>query len=79
MDDEVQCTFCGIGVPSDEEQIHINTMHKEEDEALGEYEAPMYTAPEYKAPKYEAPDINELRKLTREVHNINGTMNDLSS
>ena len=59
-------------------------MHKEEDEALGQLEAPVYTAPKYEipvyqAPKYEAPDANELRKLTREVRDINGAMNDFSS
>ena len=27
-------TFCGLGIPSYEEQFHILSMHKEEDKAL---------------------------------------------
>lgn len=64
MDDIVQCAYCGEGVPSDEEQHHINIMHQDEDEEIDEYEAP---------------DNSELRKLAREVRDINDAMNDLSS
>ena len=83
-DEEVQCGFCGIGILSEEEQNHINIMHKEEDEALGQVEAPVYTAPKkenpvYRTPKYEAPDANELRKLKREFRDMNGAMNDFSN
>ena len=94
VDEEIQCTFCGIGILPHEEQDHIDALHKEEYEALGEDEDPMYTPPEieateytisdYEVPRYptlknEAPDANEIRKLTREVRDINGAMNDLSS
>mgnify|MGYP003327475674 CR=1 FL=1 len=64
MDDEVQCAYCGQGVPSYEEQHHINTMHQDEDEEID---------------VYKAPDNDEVKKLAREVRNINGAMNDLSS
>ena len=43
-----------------------------------------YTAPKYEAPKHEVsemttPDNNKLEKLTRELCDINDTLNDLSS
>ena len=79
-DEEVQCVFCGLGVLSEDEQNHINTMHREEDDQIND---PIYSAPKtedlvYKSPKYEAPDAEELRKLKRELRDMNGAMNDFS-
>ena len=84
-DDEVQCGFCGEGVHPDEEQSHIDILHKEEDEAIGMEIRIEQDYPAYKPPKYEAPQIPTFRneaqengKLTKEVQELNGAMNDLS-
>ena len=85
--------ICGIGVHPHEEQNHIDALHKEEEEELynninlgyapPKYETTDYTSVEdeaYQVPslKTETHDVNEVRKLTREVNTINGAMNDMS-
>ena len=53
MFDEVQCSYSGKGVLTDEEQHHINTMHEDGDGEIDKYEAP----------EQETPNNDDLRKL----------------
>ena len=91
-DDEIQCTICGVGIPADKEQEHINANHSSEDESTApkvreerirpqrkKKKAKMYKSSQDSESEDNEMVNHEVKKISRGVSINADAINDLST